>query len=313
MVADSDSAAGELALVSEAVALENQICELESYDTAGSFRRLMRTIGHRRRIGRLRRVALRAAAILVLPLLVSTSILGWLRFRDNNIEPVRAEITVAPGTVTSFELPDSSKVWLNAGSVLRYPERFDSDVREVTLTGEGYFEVRSDPEHPFLVSTSSGVSVMAYGTRFNVSTGGGNVQAVLEQGSVKMLDRNRRQIEIRPGEQAVYNGTTLGITVGRVNLYEKLAWKDGRIVFRNAPLSEVFQRLSQRFNVDIVLHDAAGFSDKYRARVTFRDETIQQIFSYLEMAAPLTWKLSRLTQMADSTLTRQRIDVWLKP
>ncbi len=306
MVADSDSAAGELALVAEAVALENQICELESYDTAGSFRRLMRTIGHRRRIGRLRRVALRAAAILVLPLLVSTSILGWY-----TIEPVRAEITVAPGTVTSFELPDSSKVWLNAGSVLRYPERFDSDVREVTLTGEGYFEVQSDPDHPFLVSTSSGVSVMAYGTHFNVSTGDGNVQAILEQGSVKMLDRHRRQIEIRPGEQAVYNGTTLGITVGRVNLYEKLAWKDGRIVFRNAPLSEVFQRLSQRFNVDIVLHDPAGLSDKYRARVTFRDETIQQIFSYLEIAAPLSWKLSRPTQMADNTLTRQRIDVWL--
>ena len=74
-----------------------------------------------------------------------------------------------PGTITRLVLPDQSVVWLNAGSRLVYPSVFDEKERKVQLFGEGYFEVEADPEHPFCVSTSEGLRVIAYGTKFNVN------------------------------------------------------------------------------------------------------------------------------------------------
>jgi ferric-dicitrate binding protein FerR (iron transport regulator) len=238
--------------------------------------------------------------------------LGYMVFLKPADKPVYAEITAAPGSVVNFELPDRSKVWLNAGATLRYPAAFKGDAREVTLSGEGYFEVRSDKQHPFYVATAAGVKVMAYGTQFNVNTEDNTVQTILAEGKVSVLTAGRPLVELQPGEQAVYDEVTGNLSVDRINLYEKLAWKDGKIVFRNALLSEVFRKLSRRYNVDIVLHDKYHQSENYRARVAFSDETIQQIFTYLEVAAPIEWKLSRPIQYADSTLAKQRIDVWLK-
>ncbi|MDR2913138.1 MAG: FecR domain-containing protein [Alistipes sp.] len=311
IIAGSPSEARELELVAEAVEVRRRIEQIPALDAGRGFRSVSAAISRRRRVSSLRRGVSRAAAILLLPLMVSTMLLGLKAFHKSHNEPVYVEVEAAPGSISRFELPDGSIVSLNAGATLRYPASFDGGVREVALDGEGYFAVVSDPEHPFYVSTSSGVKVMAYGTHFSVNSADGHVHAVLEDGHVRMLDPYRREIDIRPGEQVSWDAASEYISVGRVNLYEKLAWKDGKIVFRNAPMSDVFDRLSQRYNVDIVLHDEKGLSEKYSARVTFSDETIQQIFSYLEMAAPVKWRLSAPRQNTDTTLARQRIDVWL--
>lgn len=311
LVAADAAAAAELALVAEAVGIERELAALRDCDTERALRRTWRTIGRRRVLSVMRRTMSRAASIAALPLLASTVALGYAAVNDRDAEPTFAEITAAPGSVSRLELPDHSRVWLNAGATLRYPTSFAGDAREVLLTGEGYFEVRSDAEHPFIVSTPCGVKVAAYGTRFNVDTADGGARAVLAEGSVSLLFDDRQPIAIRAGEQAVFDAGTGGISVEATNLYEKLAWKDGRIVFRGATLTEVFRRLEQRYNVDIEMHDPAGLSDRYSARVTFTDETIQQIFTYLSAAAPLRWKLVTVPQNDDYSLPRQRIDVWL--
>ena len=77
------------------------------------------------------------------------------------------EVTAPYGTVSTLTLPDSSKVWLNAGSTLKYPTAFTSNVREVEMSGEAYFEVHADKKHPFIVSTGD-LKVTATGTAFNV-------------------------------------------------------------------------------------------------------------------------------------------------
>ncbi|GAB6120949.1 FecR domain-containing protein [Dysgonomonas termitidis] len=311
-IANHPSAAEELEIVAHAVSVEKNIRELQSYDTAEGFRQVFRTIKKRRKRAIIRHIISRAAAILFLPLLLSSAVFGYMAFQKLPSGTVYAEITAAPGSISRFELPDHSKVWLNAGSTLRYPNSFEGDIREVTLIGEGYFEVQSDKKHPFFVTTVSGTKIMAYGTHFNVNTENSKIQAILAEGSVSMFAADRMETKLRPGEQAVYDEITRKITVSRINLYEKLAWKDGKIVFRNARLSEVFHQLGRRYNVDIILHDKYNRSEVYSARVTFTDETIQQIFTYLEAAAPIKWKLSTPVQNTDSTLARQRIDVWLK-
>ncbi|GAB6009527.1 FecR family protein [Dysgonomonas reticulitermitis] len=311
LVANYPLAAEELELVAHAVSIEDNICELESYNTTKGFQQVIRTIRKRRKRFIIRHTISRVAAVLFLPLILSSAVLGYMVFHKPVPETTYVEITAAPGSISRFELSDHSKVWLNAGSTLCYPTSFKGDLREVKLTGEGYFEVYSDKEHPFYVTAASGIKVMAYGTRFSVNTENNKVQAILAEGYVDMLTTGRPEVRLHPGEQAIYDEVTRKVSVSRINLYEKLAWKDGKIVFRNASLNEVFRQLSRRYNVDIILHDKYNQSEKYSARVTFTDETIQQIFTYLEAAAPIKWKLSPPIQNSDSTLSRQRIDVWL--
>lgn len=153
---------------------------------------------------------------------------------------------------------------------------------------------------------------MSYGTQFNVNTTKESIETVLASGRVNIQLKDNSLCELTPGEGSLFDLNTRKLITNKVNVYEKTAWKDGKIVFRNAPLDEVFIRLSQRYNVDIVLHDEHKIADNYNARVTFTNETIQQIFSYLEIAEPIEWKLTTPVQNNNSTLTRQRIDVWLK-
>lgn len=70
--------------------------------------------------------------------------------------------------ITSFRLPDSTLVYLNSGSVLKYPSIFTGNIREVSLNGEAYFEVAKDPEHKFIVSTPQKSKVEVLGTHFNL-------------------------------------------------------------------------------------------------------------------------------------------------
>ncbi|MDR0748622.1 MAG: DUF4974 domain-containing protein [Tannerellaceae bacterium] len=296
----------------EALRIKKQIEELEACDIAGGYSAMQRKITSRNRKRRMWTALSRAAAILAIPLLLSSLLFAHMAFNGNRAEHITlVEIESAPGLVTRFELPDKSAVWLNSGSTLRYPSAFTDSIRQVELNGEGYFEVKSNPQNPFYVGTASGIRVMAYGTRFNINTTEESTETVLAEGKADILLRDKSLQKLTPGEAAVFDMEKRALSIQKVNTYEKTAWKDGKIIFRNAPLNEVFQRLSRRYNVDIVLHDEHGTAGKYSARVTFSDETIQQIFAYLEVAAPIRWKLSTPEQNSDSTLAKQRIDVWL--
>ncbi len=314
MAAESAEIAEELEAVKRALVLKNKIIEAESYDIPVGYRNMQQKIKAKSKRINFITVLSRIAAILVLPLLISTLVFAYMAFNSTEVTEhiAYAEVTSAPGLISCFELPDRSKVWLNSGATLRYPTTFMGAAREVELNGEGYFEVEADKEHPFYVATKSGIKVMAHGTQFNVKATEKSIETVLAEGKVDILLWDKILQALNPSEEAAFDMDTRQLSIQEVNVYEKIAWKDGKIIFRNAPLDEVFDRLSSRYNVDIVLHDDYKLSDRYRSRVTFTDETIQQIFSYLSVAAPIEWKISSPVQKNDSTLTKQRIEVWLK-
>lgn len=312
-IAETPAYAEELDAVRHALAVRQNIQELESYDAQVAYRKISKIIGKSSRKQRFMHTLSRIAAIMTLPLLISTLTFGYILYdRVNNETMSFTEVVAAPGTISRFELPDKSRVWLNSNSRLRYPNRFNSKAREVELEGEGYFEVESDPKYPFFVATASDVKVKAYGTAFNVNTKKNKTEAILASGRVAMYHKDRIVGQLTPGEQASFDPTTEKAEMSEVSLLEKLAWKDGRIIFRNAPLDEVLEQLSQRYNMDIILHDEHQQSGQYLSRVTFTDETLQQIFSYLEIAAPIRWELSSIRMNNDSTLVKQQIDVWLE-
>lgn len=295
-------------LLRKAQALGDDIKEMESVDVLSAYHRAQVKIKMTRR-KLLHNRMMRAAAFLTLPLFLSSLILGYLYFHGTTDDKY-AEVIAATGSVIRYELPDRSVVWLNSGSTLRYPTVFSKGDRNVELSGEAYFEVQADEERPFYVNTPTGLSVYVYGTKFNVSAYEDDsfIEAVLEKGKVNVISPDRETItQLVPGERLLYDKQEQKLSKSQVDVYEKVAWKDGKLIFRNASLDEIFKRLARHFNVEIQFSNELGKEYKYRA--TFRNETLPQILDYLAKSAVLNWRIEESVQQADDTFTKRKIIV----
>ncbi|MDR2916860.1 MAG: DUF4974 domain-containing protein [Tannerella sp.] len=293
------------------------IQEIKNIDKAQGYRKTRRKIEKEARKQTLIQFLNRAAAILILPLLISTTILSYILFQegDKNNELSASvtftEITALPGTITKTQLPDLSEVWLNSGSTLRYPTSFLSDKRTVELTGEAFFKVQSNPEYPFEVHTDDGVTVTARGTSFNVNAYPEDpvTEATLQEGFVDIHYKGTN-IAMTPNEMVSIDKRSEQLKKNTTSIEEKVAWKDGLLIFRNTPLDEALKKISRRHNVEIVLHKET--TTNYRIRATFSSETLPQILDILKIAAPIRWSIKEIHQNSDSTYSRQTIDVWIK-
>jgi len=219
-------------------------------------------------------------------------------------------ITATVGSVVRYELPDNSVVWLNSGSKLRCPNIFKGERREVDLQGEAFFEVQSDEKHPFYVNTPSGVQVYVYGTRFNVCAYDNEdyVETVLESGRVNIfIPKYETSVALKPGEHLLYDKKALQFVKSEVDVSEKVAWKDGKLIFRNSSLEEVLKRLSRHFNVDIHFNNKSG--KNYTFRATFRNESLFQILDYLSKSVSMKWNVEDPVQLSDGTFTKRKVIV----
>ena len=297
-------------LLRKAQALGEDIREMESVNVWDAYHRAQARI---KRVERKKTVyvrLMRYAALLSIPLFVSSLVLGYLYWSGVGTEEKYAEITAATGAVIRYELPDHSVVWLNSGSTLRYPTVFKKENRNVMLKGEAYFEVQADKERPFYVNTPAGLSVYVYGTKFNVNAyeDDNSIETVLEKGKVNVVSPDgKTTVRLSPGERLLYDKLNHKLSKSKVDVYEKVAWKDGKLIFRNAELDEIFKRLARHFNVDIRFNNKSGKEYKYRA--TFRNETLPQILDYLAKSANLKWRTEEAVQQADDTFTKKKIIV----
>ncbi len=293
------------------LALNKDIKELEAIDTNAAFVRTKKKI-QKQRIQHINLQLMRYAALLFVPLLITSLVLSYLYFGTSPHEIQYAEVNTASGAIIRYELPDKSVVWLNSGSKLRYPLTFKGSKREVELDGEGYFEVTADKEHPFYVKTPVGLSVYVYGTCFNVNAYDSEdyVETVLEKGKVNVIvPGSKQELKLIPGEGAMYDVSTQRISKSEMDVYEKTAWKDGKLIFRNTLLKDVLKRLSRHFNVDIEFNNFSGKEYKYRA--TFTRENLNQILDYLSKSAAIKWKSEEPVQQQDDTFTKKKIIVTL--
>ena len=248
------------------------------------------------------------AAILLLPLL---GLSAYLYYQTNTLKSKSVgllETTTAYGVRTKITLSDGSEVWLNSGSTLSYPERFTEDKRQVTLSGEAFFKVKSDKDHRFDVQTSDGITVSAYGTEFNVQAYAEEpeIKATLAEGHIQIDQINQPACqELIPGEQAVYSRHTQQMQVRKANLLVETAWKDGKLVFRRTPMEEIAKQLSRHFNVNIQLQGKEIFDYTYSA--TFTTETLAEILSLLEKTAPIRCEIIEPQQQSDLAFTRKKV------
>lgn len=147
-------------------------------------------------------------------------------------------------------LPDGSHVWLNAASSITFPDSF-SATREVSVSGEVYFEVAHDPSRPFIVK-SKGQRVEVLGTHFNINVypDEPSGKTTLLEGAVRISTDANGSSLLKPGEQA---SLTAGkIRVAKVSTDEVIAWKNGYFMFESEDIRSVMRKISRWYNVEVV-------------------------------------------------------------
>ena len=192
----------------------------------------------------------RAAAVLFIPVFLLSAYL-FIQQGQGNVRTLA--VRTNPGVVSAFDLPDGSKVWLNANSELRYPSDFNADTRTVELTGQGYFEVTKNAHKPFIVKADKDYSVEVLGTSFNVSAykDESMIETTLVEGSVKLnvVSGGKRMTQmLKPNEKAEYQKGAGKIKVFGVNTEYDTAWKNGEIIFRNHPMDKVLKTLERHYH-----------------------------------------------------------------
>ena len=240
----------------------------------------------KRRIASFTSLIYRAAAVLFIPLLVSTIYL-YIQVDKDEFGTVAKTayqtITVPFWITSSVELTDGSIVRLNAGTTVRYPVRFDKKVREIELKqGEAFFEVNANPEYPFIVKAGD-VNIVATGTRFNVNAykNEANVCVSLDKGRISISGMNSScSVEMAPGEVFSYSKVDSTYSITQGNVYNNYAWIDGLTVFRDVKLKDVFNKLEQKYNVHFVIVDEEIKDYPYHA--TFENESLSEILDILE-------------------------------
>lgn len=165
------------------------------------------------------------------------------------------------GEIRVVRLPDSTRVTLNANSILTVPRfGFGSGTREVQLKGEAEFAVKHTPDHrKFVVRTPDKLEVRVLGTEFIVYSRDRGSKVVLSQGSVQLRSLNEvnfKPVLMKPGDIATMS------TQGRLTLSHSetlsahQAWKQHRFMFENTPVSEIAYQISEHFGVNVVVADS---------------------------------------------------------
>jgi ferric-dicitrate binding protein FerR (iron transport regulator) len=263
--------------------------------------------------GRYLRFFQKVAAILVLPLLVATLYFSTKKPAEMYADNSWYTLKTGAGMRSEFVLPDGTKVFLNSNTTLKYPIGFNGTFREVDLKGEAYFEVAKDLKHPFIVNTGN-VNIEVTGTEFKASNYENEAltEIVLVEGSVKLFQgsysgEKKMFKTLVPGEKAIYIEEERKLCFERVDTEKYIAWKDGRLLFRDDSMDEVVRRLNRWYNVDIQLtgHDLGD----YVYTATFEEESLIQVLDLLKMSAPIDYEIKNRKRKNNNTFSKMKIEI----
>ena len=164
-------------------------------------------------------------------------------------------ITTPKGRQFRVVLPDGTKVWLNAGSALRFPVAFNGKERVTDLTGEAYFEVTKNATLPFKVRVQQQVEIEVLGTSFNVNayTNEQNTYTTLIEGAVRvsLAHEAGHTVVLKPGEQVQSGGAQMAVT-RNADVEKAVAWKNGLFNFEGVGLREMMRQLERWYNLEVV-------------------------------------------------------------
>ncbi|MDQ1166974.1 FecR family protein [Flavobacterium sp. SORGH_AS_0622] len=195
-------------------------------------------------------------------------------------------LTIPRGGQFFVQLADSTKVWLNSESQLKYPVAFiDGETRQVELVyGEAYFEVSPSTKHKgsrFKVKTQS-QNVEVIGTEFNIKAykDETTIYTTLVKGIVAVSNASKKQI-LAPNEQSRITDYNGNITVSNVDVYNEISWRKGLFVFKGMPLKDIARVLSRWYDADIVFADPALGNVKFNG-VLNKNQKLEDILTTIK-------------------------------
>ncbi len=233
------------------------------------------------------------AAILFLPLCILSFYFFYQNHQMTNSKQVIAEaqtgfyhtVEALAGSRVLVDLPDHSKVWLNSGSVLKYPASFMDDKREVEIQGEGYFEIKKSTT-PFYVK-NPGPTVKVYGTEFNLDTySPERITLALVTGKVSVMHKKKEHF-VKPGQLVEYNEHSEHLNIETTDLDEYTSWRNGYYIFRGKTLKYILSKMKYRYDCDFLIENPELVNERYNAKI--KDLGLDQLLNYLSLIAPINY------------------------
>ncbi len=278
------------------------VSEIETIDSRKAFVLVESRIQKQKKVKLFLNSLTRIAAMLFIPLLIASV---WLLYQQQkpstSLQYAMQEITSPLGVRSQIVLPDGSNVWLNAESTIRFKVPFDSQSRNVSLSGEAFFEVTKDAHRPFQVESGK-INVTVLGTRFNFKAFAEDqsVEVVLSEGKVSLSTPGTmegKELIMNPGERAVIDKTTNQTNIKAEKIGKYIAWHTGKLVFDECPMPEVALQLERWFGIEVKVDNPEILS--YRITTTFENEPLHQVLEFLALSSPI--KIDYIPAKIDKT------------
>jgi len=232
-------------------------------------------------------------------LVAAGSIVYW-RYRDRPESTALASLMEkknAKGTRSIIQLPDGSKIWLNADSKLRYPEIFKGGNREIYLNGEAFFDVAKNPEHPFIIHLANG-TVQVLGTSFNVRAYDNEpvVETSVTTGRIAFIPKyhttrkTQDTVFLAPDHKASYKYTMEELSTVITSGKEDKAWTEGRLIFRSKSMDEIGVELERNFGKKVTFVDEEPKAFIFTG--SFENNSLDEIMFYLSRTKNFSYKIT---------------------
>lgn len=205
-------------------------------------------------------------------------------------EIVYNTLSIPKGSKTlSLELADGTKVWLNAASTLRYPNRFIGNQRQVEVRGEAYFEVAKNEDRPFTVNVDNKTEIKVLGTHFNINAydDESTIKTTLLEGSVQVSSSLSHSVTLFPGQQSVMD-TKGNIRVTEADTGQAIAWKNGLFDFKEADIQTIMRQLARWYDLEVAYEKE--ITEKFYVKMS-RDTHISNVFKILETTGAVAFRI----------------------
>ncbi|HEX7846975.1 MAG TPA: FecR family protein, partial [Chitinophagaceae bacterium] len=228
-------------------------------------------------------------------------------------------VSTKRGSKSKIELPDGTQVWLNADSRITYDENFHGAQREVSLSGEAFFDVVRDENRPFVIHTPT-IDVKVLGTAFNVRSyeNEKNTETSLIRGSVEITlvkSPDKKKIILKPNDKLIVNNHKASfhtdsaivkdrsknqipvMTLAKINYQQKdssaieTLWVNNKLAFDGEPLEEIALKIERWFDVKVNIADERMKRDSYTA--VFEEENLQQVMATLQMTGKFKYTINK--------------------
>jgi ferric-dicitrate binding protein FerR (iron transport regulator) len=211
------------------------------------------------------------------------------------------ETVTKNGEKAQVVLSDETKIWINSGSRLKYPDVFTGKNREVFLEGEAFFDVSYNRNKPFIITTSL-IQLEVLGTEFNISSypDDETIETTLVAGTVKISSKNTKSklgklnCILKPNEKATFSKNNNTIVVDEVITKYYTSWKDGRLYFNNETFEKIAKRLERWYDLEIELTGSELKYNRYTCVVN-KDKTIEHVLNLLNICTPIEYSIEGKT------------------